>query len=210
MTLFVSVDYLYLFLHLFPHFFELFDSADIIRLYLAFDMMQLRILLACLFNFPLEVIDLLFEGCHLLRLLFRLHFLSLQLVLERRDLHVETLLFFLKHLFDSLELLLVNLSRVDLSISAHFPDIFSHFVMILIKHLILLFLPRQLLLVVFDGLLFEVDDVRQLVDLVVVLLFLVPGLLPHLPHLFSLFAEDSLQLIDLVAQTSFYLLAVFL
>jgi len=53
MTLLVLVDDLYFLLHLLPHLFQFLHSTNVVRLYLALDVMQLRIFMSGLLDLPL-------------------------------------------------------------------------------------------------------------------------------------------------------------
>jgi len=53
MTLLILVDDLYLLLDFFPHLFQFLHSTNVVRLYLALDVMQLRIFMSGLLDLPL-------------------------------------------------------------------------------------------------------------------------------------------------------------
>ena len=110
-------------------------------------------------------------------------------MLKSCDFHVQIVLFLLEYFLHSQELLLIDFCRIDFSISTHFAYIFPHLLMVLVEHFILFLFFRELLLMIFYGFFFGVDDLSHLVELMLVLLSLVSDFFPHLLYLFSFLTQ---------------------
>jgi len=110
-------------------------------------------------------------------------------MLKSCDFHVQIVLFLLEYFLHSQELLLIDLCRIDFSISTHFAYIFPHLLMVLVERLVLFLFFEELLLMIFDGFFFGVDDVSHLVELMLILLSLVSGFFPYLPYFFSFLTQ---------------------
>lgn len=97
----------------------------------------------CFIYFPLKILHLLLQFIYLLLGLYLLESLGIELISQFDNLSIESRFLFFKYFFDSQELLLIDLSWVDLRMFLHLSYISPHFFVSHHQLLMLLFFFRQ-------------------------------------------------------------------
>lgn len=159
MTRLVALDHLIFLPHHLSDLLQLSHSTDIVKLNLAFDMMQLRVFMFGIFQSILKFLYLILEGFYYFFVFLIFIFLILDLPLKRINLPSQLFFLFFEHIFHSIELLFINLSRVSFRYLPQLSYVSSHF-LVTFHQLLALTLPlHQLFFNVLDMLLLISYDV---------------------------------------------------